>query len=131
MDIRSYNRIILVGNVTSEIRTNEAKDSAKVFARFEIATNEIFRDKKPRTQFHKVIAWGNRAEFCGKWLRKGGLIQVEGKLRYRYWVDPQGVKRRIAEIHVDQVVLLGRKEDYEVKEEEPTEEREPGIDDPL
>jgi len=130
-DVNSFNKVLLVGHVTTDVEAKTAKDSNKLYCRFQVATNEIFRDKKPRTQFHHIVAWGKRAEFCGKWLRKGRLVHIEGKIRSRYWNDPQGTKRRITEIHVDQIVLLGKKDDYEADGEEPIEEREPGIDDPF
>ena len=130
-DVNSYNRVILVGYVTSEVEVKTTKDARRLLCRFQLATNEVFSDKKQRTQFHNSIAWGKTAEFCGKWLKKGRLIQAEGKIRYRYWNDPQGVKRRIADINIDHIVLLGKKEDYKVDEEEASEEREPGIDDPF
>jgi len=131
LDVNSYNKVILVGYVTSEVEVKKTKDAHKNFCRFQLATNEVFSDKKDRTQFHHIIAWGKTAEFCGKWLKKGRLVQADGKIRYRYWNDPQGFKRRIAEINIEQIVLLGKRKDFEAEEEEPTEEREPGIDDPL
>lgn len=129
-DVNSFNKVLLVGHVTTDVEAKKAKDSTKVYCRFQLATNEVFRDKKPRPEFHHVVAWGKRAEFCDKWLRKGRLVHIEGKIRSRYWNDPHGTKRRITEIHVDQIVLLGKKEDYEADEEK-TEEREPGMDDPF
>jgi len=130
-DINSFNKVLLVGHVTTKIEVKTAKGSNRLFCRFQLATNEVFRDKKPRPEFHHVIVWGKRAEFCGKWLRKGRQVHIEGKIRSRYWNDPQGTKRRITEIHVDQIVFLGKKEDYEVDEGEAIEEREPGMDDPF
>jgi len=130
-DINSFNKVILCGHVTTDVKAQKAKNTNKIFARFQIATNEMFKDKKPRTQWHHIVVWAKRAEFCGRWLQKGRLVHIEGKIRSRYWVDPQGTKRRITEIHVEQIILLGKKEDKEVSEEgekETDEEREPGID---
>ncbi|MGN6619220.1 MAG: single-stranded DNA-binding protein [Ilyomonas sp.] len=106
------NKVQLIGNLGNkpEIRLI---DSGKKFARFSMATNEVYRnqkgDKITETQWHNLIAWGKVAEIAEKFLNKGTEIAVEGKLLYRNYTDKEGNKRNVTEVQVNEILLLNSK----------------------
>lgn len=59
-----------------------------------IATDESYTDKNGNrveaTEWHRVIAFQRAAENCNKYLSKGSLVYVEGKLSTRKWQDQNG-----------------------------------------
>src|SRR6266849_9484595 len=64
-----------------------------------------------RTEWHRLIAWGNLAKFAGT-LKRGNHISAEGELRYRMISDKEHpeVERRLAEIHLAKIGKLDRGE---------------------
>lgn len=106
------NKVQLIGNLGNkpEIRSI---DNGKKFARFSMATNEVYRnqkgDKITETQWHNLIAWGKVAEIAEKFLNKGTEVAVEGKLLYRNYTDKEGNKRNITEVQVNEILLLNNK----------------------
>ena len=76
-----------------------------------------------RTEWHRVVVFGQGAKYLGEYGKKGSQIHVEGSLRTRDWTDKEGVKRYSTEIIGRQVQLLGKKEETELKV--PTTEEPP------
>jgi single-strand DNA-binding protein len=114
-DINSLNRVILIGRLGGKPEKNRLPQSDRWYARFTLATNERFfnkntREAVDRTEWHKVVVWGNQVEFCEKYLDKGRQILLEGKLRTRSWQDKEGNKRTTTEIEADNIILLGKRE---------------------
>jgi len=106
------NKVQLIGNLGSnpDIRTT---DAGKKWARFSIATNEIYRNAKgekvTETQWHQLVAWGRVAEIIEKYLQKGSEIAIEGKLVSRSYNDKGGNKKYVTEIQVNELLMLGDK----------------------
>ncbi len=107
----SVNKVILVGNLGAdpEVRYTANGDGICTLS---IATSETRKDKqsgekKTATEWHRVIMFGELAEICGKWLKKGSSIYIEGKLRTRKWQDQQGNDRYTTEILADTMRMLG------------------------
>jgi single-strand DNA-binding protein len=73
-------------------------------ASFRIATND--RDEP---EFHDCVAWRQLAEVAGKYLTKGQLVYVEGRLHGRTWQTEAGASRHSVEIIAEQLRMLGRK----------------------
>ena len=104
------NKVMLIGRLTAdpEIRT---LPSGTFLANMRMATNtyggkEEDGTKKEYTEFHTVVAFARMAEVAGQLLRKGRLVYVEGRLRYRTWENGEGQKRYSTEIVVDNFQLL-------------------------
>ena len=97
-----------------DVAVKELKEDKKVVD-FQVATNEVYKDKKGATQknttFHKCQAWGKTAEIAGKLLAKGKMVAIEGKLSNREYEDKDGIKRYITEIVVSEIMVLSKKED--------------------
>ena len=96
--VNSYNIVLLMGYVSTEPIFNRAIDRSTSLCRFDMATNEKFYNDKSKAEFHRVVTWGKRAEFCNKWLKKGRQIAVTGKLRHRSYNDDEGTKGKITEV---------------------------------
>ena len=130
--IQSLNLVVLIGHVASEVRFDKGKGKDKDFslATFSIATNEKYGKSKQSVQYHNVVMLGHkRGEFCKKWIRKGQLLNITGKLKYRAWKDEEGNPRKVSQVNIDEITFLGKKENYAdgPKEEEP-EDKPKGSD---
>ncbi len=88
--------------------------AAQGSASLRVATNETWNDKsgqrQERTEWHRVVVWGKLAELCSKFLSKGRLVYVEGRLRTRSWDDKDGNKRYSTEVIASDVQFLGGRE---------------------
>lgn len=87
---------------------------------FGLATNRTWHDqngeKKSLAEFHNLVAWGALAEFCSKTVKKGKPMYVEGYLKTRSWDGPEGTKIFRTEIVVENIVLVGPKDEVDVDE---------------
>lgn len=107
----NFNKVFILGNLTRdpELRTTPAGQSV---ASFGVATNRIWNDKNGQRQteveFHNVVAWGKLAETASRYLSKGKLVFVEGRLKTRSWTDQGGVRHSRTEI-IAQGFQLGPK----------------------
>jgi single-strand DNA-binding protein len=76
-----------------------------------VATSESWNDKngqrQERTEWHRVVVWGKRAEVCAKYLAKGRQVYVEGRIQTRNYDDKDGNKRYITEVIANDVQFLG------------------------
>lgn len=111
----SVNKVIIVGHLGKdvELRYSAAGDA---IANLTIATSESWKDKatgekKEATEWHRCNCFGKLAEICGQYLKKGAQVYVEGSLRTRKWTDKEGIERYTTEIRMDQMVMLGGKQD--------------------
>lgn len=87
------NNVCLIGRLTAEPRYNEtAKDPV---SSFQLAVD---RDFGKETDFFSVVSWGKTAEFAYKYLHKGMLIGVNGRLVTRSYTDRNEQKRTVTEI---------------------------------
>ena len=108
------NKTILVGRLGRDPETRYTGGGTAV-ANFSIATDETFKDKRgerqKRTEWHKIIVWGKQAEVAQKYLKKGALIFVEGRIQSREW-EKDGEKHRSFEIVANNFRMLeGKKSD--------------------
>jgi single-strand DNA-binding protein len=110
--MRGLNRVSLIGNLGKDPEVSVLEGNVSV-AKCSLATTETFRDKsgqpQSHTDWHTVVLWRGLAELAQNYLRKGSLVYVEGKLKYRHYDDAAGTRHYITEIVADQLVLLDRK----------------------
>jgi single-strand DNA-binding protein len=109
----NVNKVMLVGRLTRDPELRSLP-SGKPVANFVIATNE-FRGSAggERTEYHNIVAWDRLAEICGKFLSKGQLVDVEGRLQTRQWDDDAGVRHWKTEVVANGLEMLsgrGKKE---------------------
>lgn len=107
------NRVQLIGHVgqSPEIRHLE---NGNCVANFSLATSEKWKDKagnqKEETEWHRIVIWGKLAEIVEKYVKKGGLLYLEGKNRTRSW-EKEGQKMYTTEVVCDEIRMLGSKSD--------------------
>ena len=121
-DINSLNKVILIGRLGQNPELRYIPQTERAVANFTLATNEKFfnpntNESDIRAEWHKIVAWGKLAEFCEKFLNQGKQILVEGKLRTRSWQDKEGNKRYTTEVHANNIVFLGKKEDTSAEQD--------------
>jgi single-strand DNA-binding protein len=110
------NKVILVGHLGKdpEMRTLEGGVSVTSFP---LATSETFNkdgQKVEQTEWHNIVMWRGLADVAVKFLQKGKLVYIEGKLRTRSFEDKEGVKKYTTEVVAENFTMLGRKSDFEL-----------------
>lgn len=114
--MKSVNKVILIGNVTRDPQMKETGSGQPVVT-FGLATNREWTTKtserKSLAEYHNIAAWGNLAEICHNFLKKGKLIYVEGYLKTRSWDSPEGVKMFRTEIVIQDMIMLNKREGEE------------------
>lgn len=106
------NKVQLIGNLGADPDIRSTEDGKK-WVKFSMATDESYKnssgEKITETQWHNLVAWGKVAEIVERFLNKGSEVAVEGKLVHRNYTDKDGIKKYISEVHVNELLLLGRK----------------------
>jgi single-strand DNA-binding protein len=113
---RGINKVILVGNLGVDPEVRYTADG-RAITTIRLATSEQWRDKnsgekQERTEWHRVVFFGRIAEIAAEYLRKGGQVYIEGKLRTRKWQGQDGQDRYTTEVLVDQngtMQILGQR----------------------
>jgi single-strand DNA-binding protein len=108
------NKVIIVGRLGQDPEIRYMADGTAV-TNFSLATSETWKDKqtgekKERTEWHRIVAWRQLGELCGKYLSKGSQCYIEGRLQTRSW-EKDGVTRYTTEIVANDVQFLGSRDD--------------------
>lgn len=104
------NKVILIGRLGKDPEVRNLENGVSV-ANFTMATSESYKDrttgeKKEVTEWHNIVLWRALAEISQKYLHKGDLVYIEGKLRTRSW-EKDGVTRYTTEVVADNMTMLG------------------------
>ena len=109
----SYNRVILVGNLTRDPEIRYVQSGAAV-TKFALAVNRKTKNSD-ETTFVDIVAWDNGnyklAETCNTYLKKGMSVLVEGRLVIRSYDDKDGNKRKATEVVIDTMQMLDSRRD--------------------
>jgi single-strand DNA-binding protein len=103
----NLNKVQLIGRCGKDPEIRSIADGAKV-ANFSLATSEKYKDKEV-TEWHSIVLWKGLAEVAEKYVHKGDLLYIEGKIRTRSWDDKDGNKRYTTEIVGNEMIMLGSK----------------------
>jgi len=109
------NKVILVGHLGKDPEIRYLEGNVSV-ASFPLATSETFNKDGRRveqTEWHNIVLWRGLADVAVKYLSKGKLVYIEGKLRTRSYEDKEGIRRYTTEIVAESFNLLGRRSDFE------------------
>lgn len=103
------NKVILVGRLGKDPEVRNLENGAAV-ANFTLATSESYKDKttgekKEVTEWHNIVLWRGLAEISQRYLHKGDMVYIEGKLRTRSW-EKEGVTRYTTEVVADNMTML-------------------------
>jgi len=109
----SYNRVILMGNLTRDPETSQSK-SGMTICKAGLAVNERMPDGqggyKDEASFFDAVLFGKRAEAFARFMQKGKPCLIEGKLRQSRWQDKEsGKSRSKVEVIVDSWEFVGSK----------------------
>jgi single-strand DNA-binding protein len=111
-NMKSVNKVILVGNLTRDPELRHTAENKKAVCAIGLATNRSWVSydgtKHDETEFHRLVAWDKLAETCHQFLRKGRKVYVEGRLQTRVYTDNDGIKREVTEIVLDELVMLDK-----------------------
>ncbi len=114
--MRGVNRVTLIGNLGKDPEIQYLEGNIAV-AKFPLATTESFKDKSgqmiSQTEWHTVVLWRGLAELAQRYLHKGSLVYIEGRLRTRNWEDKDKNRRFATEIVGDNLVMLDKRKDAE------------------
>jgi single-strand DNA-binding protein len=110
--MRGVNRVMLIGNLGKDPDVQHLEGNIAV-AKFPLATTETYKDRGGKlvsqTEWHTVVLWRGLAELAQKYLHKGSLIYVEGRLRTRSWEDKEGNKKFATEVVGDNLIMLDKR----------------------
>lgn len=124
------NKVILVGHLGKDPEVRHLEGGVTV-ASFPLATSETFNKDGKRieqTEWHNIVLWRGLAEVASKYLQKGKLVYIEGKLRTRSFEDKEKVKKYVTEIVAENFTMLGRKSDFEPSSANGTSSHKPEED---
>jgi len=105
---------MLIGNLGKDPDVQYLEGNIGV-AKFPLATTETFKDRSGKlisqTEWHTVVLWRGLAELAQKYLHKGSLVYIEGRLRTRSWEDKEGNRKFATEVVGDNLIMLDKRTD--------------------
>jgi len=107
-----YSKVLIIGRVVND-PTLKYSQQGKAITSFSIAVDR----SQDETDFFDIVAFDKQAEVASKYLAKGRLIMVEGRLQTRTFETQDGSKRKIYEIIVDTFRMLDKKQDLKTESE--------------
>ena len=100
------NKVILIGRLTKDPELRKTPTDVSV-VQFTIAVNRSYQQGGERqADFINCVAWRNQAENLARFIKKGGLIAVEGSIQTRSYDDANGVRRYATEFIASQITFL-------------------------
>ena len=106
--------MMLIGNLGKDPDMQYLEGNIGV-AKFPLATTETFKDRSGKlvsqTEWHTVVLWRGLAELAQKYLHKGSLVYIEGRLRTRSWEDKEGNRKFATEVVGDNLIMLDKRTD--------------------
>jgi len=108
----SFNRVVLVGNLTRDPEKVRYLTSGMAVTDIGLAVND--RVKKgnewvDEATFVDITLWGRTAEVACEYLTKGAPVLIEGRLKFESWEDKEGQKRSKLKVVGEKMQMLGGK----------------------
>ena len=105
---------MLIGNLGKDPDMQFLEGNIGV-AKFSLATTETYKDRSGKlisqTEWHTVVLWRGLADLAQKYLHRGSLVYIEGRLKTRSWEDKDGNKKFATEIVGDNLIMLDKRSD--------------------
>ena len=106
--------MVLIGNLGKDPDLQLLEGNIAV-AKFPLATTETFKDRGGKlvsqTEWHTVVLWRGLADLAQKYLHKGSLVYIEGRLRTRNWDDKEGNRKMATEVVGENLIMLDKRTD--------------------
>ena len=101
---------MLIGHTGDDVKMHYF-EGGNSLGRFPLATNETYTNKTTNervtnTEWHNIVVRNKAAEICEKYLKKGDLVYIEGRLKTRKWQDENGMDRYSTEIQCTDFTFL-------------------------
>lgn len=104
----NLNKVFVLGNVTRDPEVRSLPSGQQV-TNFSIATNRFYTaqngEKKQEAEFHNIVCFGKLADISSRYLTKGSLVLIEGRIKTRNWVNKEGAKQYKTEIIAETMQL--------------------------
>lgn len=118
------NQVHLIGRLGKDPEVKAVGD--KKVCKFSVATSEKYKDKEgnkiEKSEWHNIVIWGNLADVCGQYLKKGSLVSLQGKITIKEY-EKDGVKKYNTEIVCDAMQMLGDKNDSSTTQNQTQQEQ--------
>ena len=122
----SVNKAFILGRVGKDPQVSHINDTKKVS--FSMATTDRAYTTKAgvnvpeKTEWHNIVAWRNLAEICEKYVHKGDMLYIEGKITNRSW-EKDGTTHYITEIVAEVVELFPKSQNQQNPNPAPQQEK--------
>lgn len=98
----TLNKVMLIGHTGDDVKMHYF-EGGNCLGRFPLATNETYTNKTTgervtNAEWHNIVVRNKAAEICEKYLKKGDLVYIEGRIKTRKWQDENGLDRYSTEI---------------------------------
>jgi len=104
----NLNKAFVLGRVTRDPEIRNLSSGQQV-ASFGMATNRYYTDssgqKQEAVEFHNIVAFGKTADIISRYVNKGTLLLIEGRIQTRNWTNQQGIKQYRTEIVAESMQL--------------------------
>lgn len=117
------NKVIIMGRLTRAPELRRTQGGTAVTS-FTLAVDRDFKSQsgEKETDFIDVVAWRNTGEFAAKYLAKGRMAAVEGRIQVRDWQDKDGNRRKTVEVVADNVYFADSNRDSKPQDTPATNE---------
>lgn len=106
---RGLNKVLIIGNLDSDPEMRYTPGGKPVTS-FSVAVTRGWRtsegERREATEWFNVVSWGNLAEICNQYLRRGSYVYVEGRLQTRSWEDEEGMRHFRTELVASEMIML-------------------------
>lgn len=111
----TLNKVMLIGRTGDDIKMHYFEGGGSI-GRFPLATNETYtnrttNERVSNTEWHNIVVRNKAAEICEKYLKKGDMVYIEGRLKTNKWTDANGVDRYSTEVICSEFKFLSSKND--------------------
>lgn len=110
----SYNRVVLMGNLTRDPQLSYTQSNTAV-CKFGLAVNHRWKDRdggnRDEVCYVDCTVFGRAAETFNQYMAKGRSVLIEGRLQFNQWTTPEGDKRSKHEVVVDNFTFVGNRPD--------------------
>ena len=106
------NKVQIIGNLGADPKISQTQGGVLI-ANFNVGCTEKYKDsqgvQQSKTEWVRVVLFNGTADVAQKYLHKGSLVYVEGKLQTRSYKDNQGIDRYVTEVIGSTMQMLGGK----------------------
>ena len=106
------NKVQIIGNLGADPKISQTQGGVLI-ANFNVGCTEKYKDsqgvQQSKTEWVRVVLFNGTADVAQKYLHKGSLVYIEGKLQTRSYKDNQGIDRYVTEVIGSTMQMLGGK----------------------